>query len=89
MREALAEAQAAAEAGEVPVGAVVVWQGRVVGRGRNRREELNRCLESVVGLGVEVIVVDNGSADGTPEMVRDRYPATKVIANSRNEGASG
>jgi tRNA(adenine34) deaminase len=39
MREALAEAQAAAEAGEIPVGAVVVWQGRIIGRGRNRKEE--------------------------------------------------
>ncbi len=35
MREALAEARAAAEAGEVPVGAVVVKDGAVIGRGRN------------------------------------------------------
>jgi len=40
MHEALEEARAAAAAGEIPVGAVVVWQGRVIGRGRNRREEL-------------------------------------------------
>ena len=40
MREALEEARAAAAAGEIPVGAVVVWQGRIIGRGRNRREEL-------------------------------------------------
>ena len=40
MREALEEAKAAAAAGEIPVGAVVVWQGRIIGRGRNRREEL-------------------------------------------------
>ncbi len=39
MREALAEAEAAAAAGDVPVGAVVVdAAGAVVGRGRNRRE---------------------------------------------------
>lgn len=38
MREALFEAQQAAAAGEIPVGAVVVWQGRVIGRGRNRKE---------------------------------------------------
>ena len=38
MDEALAEARAAGEAGDVPVGAVVVRDGRVVGRGRNRRE---------------------------------------------------
>jgi len=36
MREALALADAAAAAGEVPVGAVVVLDGEVVGRGHNR-----------------------------------------------------
>ena len=36
---ALELARQAAAAGEVPVGCVVVWEGRVVGRGRNRREE--------------------------------------------------
>lgn len=36
MREALALARQAAEAGEVPVGALVLQQGRVVGRGFNR-----------------------------------------------------
>lgn len=36
MREALAQARAAAETGEVPVGAVVVVDGRIVGRGFNR-----------------------------------------------------
>lgn len=39
MREALALAEEAAAAGEVPVGCVIVWDGAVVGRGRNRREE--------------------------------------------------
>ncbi len=39
MLEALAEADAAAAAGDVPVGAVVVdAAGQIVGRGRNRRE---------------------------------------------------
>ena len=40
MREALREAQAAGAAGEVPVGAVVVWAERIIGRGRNRKEAL-------------------------------------------------
>jgi len=40
MREALCEAQAAGAEGEVPVGAVVVWDGRVIGRGHNRKEAL-------------------------------------------------
>jgi tRNA(adenine34) deaminase len=38
MAEALAEARKAAADGEVPIGAVVVHDGRVVGRGRNERE---------------------------------------------------
>ena len=41
MEQALHEAQLAFEAGEVPVGAVVVHEGRVIGRGYNRREALN------------------------------------------------
>jgi tRNA(adenine34) deaminase len=36
MREALKEARAAAEAGEVPVGAIAIADGAVVGRGQNR-----------------------------------------------------
>ena len=36
MREALAEAQAAGDAGEVPIGAVAVLKGAIVGRGQNR-----------------------------------------------------
>ena len=38
MTEALALAREAAEAGEVPVGCVIVRRGEIVGRGRNRRE---------------------------------------------------
>ena len=38
MTQALAEARCAAELGEVPIGAVVVLGGEVVGRGHNRRE---------------------------------------------------
>ena len=38
MEAALAEAEAAASEGEVPIGAVVVWENRIIGRGRNRVE---------------------------------------------------
>ena len=38
MLEALVEAHAAGQAGDVPVGAVVVVNGAIVGRGGNRRE---------------------------------------------------
>jgi tRNA(adenine34) deaminase len=36
MQAALAQARLAAEGGEVPIGAVVVYQGVIVGRGQNR-----------------------------------------------------
>lgn len=39
MREAIAEAEAADQRGEIPVGAVAVLDGRVIGRGHNRKEE--------------------------------------------------
>lgn len=40
MRAALAEARQAARAEEVPVGAVVVREGKIIARGRNRIREL-------------------------------------------------
>ena len=41
MREALREAYAAADDGEIPIGAVVVWKGRIIGRGHNQTERLH------------------------------------------------
>jgi tRNA(adenine34) deaminase len=38
MRAALVEAEKAAELGEVPVGAVAVLEGQIIGRGYNRKE---------------------------------------------------
>ena len=50
MEQALALAREAAQAGEVPVGCVIVRAGAVVGRGRNRREEKrSRSEERRVG----------------------------------------
>lgn len=41
MQQALAEARKAAEAGEVPVGAVIVCDGRIIARGHNLTERLS------------------------------------------------
>ena len=41
MREALREARAALSDGEIPIGAVVVWKGRIIGRGHNQTEQLH------------------------------------------------
>ena len=40
MRQALREAEAALETGDVPIGAVIVHEGHIIGRGRNQRELL-------------------------------------------------
>ena len=52
MEEALALAIEAAQNGEVPVGCVIVCDGKIVGRGRNRREEEQNAL-----LHAEVIAI--------------------------------
>ena len=44
MAQALELAREAAAAGEVPVGCVIVKDGAVVGRGRNRREEKQQTV---------------------------------------------
>ncbi len=41
MREALREARAALSEGEIPIGAVVVWRDRIIGRGHNQTECLH------------------------------------------------
>ena len=44
---------------------------------------IERCLESVAG--IETVVVDNGSSDGTVDLVRERFPAVRVI-EAENRG---
>lgn len=41
MREALAQAREAAAEGEIPIGAVICWKGRIIGRGHNMTEQLH------------------------------------------------
>jgi hypothetical protein len=56
----------------------------------NTRDLLRECLgsifETVADTSFEVIVVDNGSSDGSAEMVRSEFPTVQVIANTRNLG---
>ena len=51
MAQALALAEEAAAAGEVPVGCVIVRDGEIVGRGRNRREEKQATAQANERLG--------------------------------------
>ena len=47
---------------------------------------VEQCLDSL--RGVETVVVDNGSSDGTVAFVRERYPAVRVVeAENRGLGA--
>jgi GT2 family glycosyltransferase len=57
----------------------------------NRREELARTLHRLATLPTRppVIVVDNGSRDGTADFVRREYPEMTLIAADRNLGAVG
>src|SRR5687768_3374278 len=41
MREALRQAKLAFNAGEIPVGALVVWNDKIISRGHNQVEQLN------------------------------------------------
>jgi tRNA(adenine34) deaminase len=44
MRQALEQAERAARSGEIPVGAVIVREGEIIGEGHNRRESANDPL---------------------------------------------
>jgi GT2 family glycosyltransferase len=57
----------------------------------NGADDLPACLDALLaqeGAEAEVLVVDNGSADGSAALVRERYPAVRLVENGRNLGFS-
>jgi GT2 family glycosyltransferase len=56
----------------------------------NTRDLLADCLRSIAqtagDVGVEIVVVDNASADGSQDMLRQRFPHVHLIANPENAG---
>jgi len=58
----------------------------------NRRDDTLACLGSLARLdypAFEVVVVDNGSADGSAQAIRERFPDVLLIENGENLGYAG
>ncbi len=56
---------------------------------RNHLEHLKDCLESVMNLGyphIEIILADNGSTDGSPDFVQEKFPSVRVLRLDKNYG---
>ena len=59
----------------------------------NTRQLLDDCLASIFAAeapagGLEIIVVDNASRDGSQALVREKYPVVQLIASEVNRGFS-
>lgn len=56
----------------------------------NTKRLLEDCIRSVIkftkDLSYEIIVVDNGSTDRSPELIKKKYPKIKLIENKENLG---
>jgi GT2 family glycosyltransferase len=55
----------------------------------NRKDDVLECLESVMKLeypNYQVVVVDNASTDGSPEVIEKEFPEVKVLVNDANLG---
>jgi GT2 family glycosyltransferase len=55
----------------------------------NRKEDTIECLESLKQItypNYDILLVDNGSTDGSVEYFRERYPGMEIIENGENLG---
>lgn len=56
----------------------------------NTADELERCLETVFAsegdISYRVVVVDNDSTDGSPDMVREKFPRAELLETGKNLG---
>ena len=58
----------------------------------NGQAWLSECLASLqsqTGLELEIIVVDNGSTDGSIELVKNKFPAVRLLELAENRGFAG
>jgi GT2 family glycosyltransferase len=79
------------------VGSALDTSGRVKGMvsivipNWNGKRFLPGCLDSLAALEygvVEVVIVDNGSKDGSVELLQDKYPQVKLVRFANNTGFS-
>ncbi len=104
MREALAEAALAAAQGDIPVGAVAVHNGAIIGRGHNRKEadgdptahaeiialqEAARALHGWRLIGVTLYSTLEPCAMCAGAMVQARLPQLVWAADDPKAGAGG
>jgi GT2 family glycosyltransferase len=58
----------------------------------NCKEDTIECLHSLMRVDYphyEIIVVDNGSTDGSPAAIREAFPTVQLLINPRNLGFAG
>jgi tRNA(adenine34) deaminase len=88
MQEAIAEAEKAAALGEVPVGCVVVVDGRIVGRGGNRRESAAdpTAHAEILAIRQAAQAVGNWRIPGTLYVTQEPCPmCAGALVNARIE----
>lgn len=58
----------------------------------DKKEYVSNLLKSLVDIdykNYDIVVVDNASADGTPDHINEHFPYVNVIRNSENNGGAG
>lgn len=55
----------------------------------NDRDHLARCLRSLAGADAGLVVVDNASRDGSPDMVAREFPRVTLVRCAENTGFAG
>jgi GT2 family glycosyltransferase len=57
----------------------------------NGKDIIKPCLESLTrqSMPLTIVVVDNGSTDGSADFIRDKFPEVQLLINDKNKGFAG